>query len=159
MAGLAAEAGVSRQLVYDHFDDLDALYLAFVEDRLTRYRDGLPHSESEIEDEPAAAVFRHLLTIPPTDRRIIRLLVADVGIASLDRVRRQFLADELRRWPNLQGSQSTSGVATALIWTTTSALLALADAVASGDIAEEAAVDIAVNLVRATITSATGDRA
>ena len=44
MVGIATEAGVSRQLVYGHFPDLDSLYVAFVQDRLGRYRDHRPDS-------------------------------------------------------------------------------------------------------------------
>ncbi len=91
MAGAATEAGVSRQLVYDHFGDLDALYEAFVEDRLARYRDRSPTSRGSRPDDAAATMFRHLLTIPPTDRpACVRLLVADVGLPALDRVRQRF---------------------------------------------------------------------
>ena len=37
MVSLAAEAGVSRRHVYDHFPDLAALYEAFFDDRSARY--------------------------------------------------------------------------------------------------------------------------
>ena len=150
MAGVAAEAGVSRQLVYDHFGDLDALYETFVEDRLARYRATLPDISALDLDDAAATMFRHLLTIPPTDRRVVRLLVADVGLPALDRVRQRFRADELARWPNLARTGRHAARASAVIWTTTSALLALADAVTTGDIAETDATRMAVGIVRST---------
>ena len=153
MAGAAAEAGVSRQLVYDHFGDLDALYAAFVEDRLARYRSGLPDISALDVDKAAAAMFRHLLTIPPTDRRVVRLLVADVGLAALDRVRDQFRGDELARWPRQARSGRRAATASVVIWTTTSALLALADAVTTGDITETEATRMAVAIVRSTSIS------
>jgi AcrR family transcriptional regulator len=145
MAGLAAEARVSRQLVYTHFADLDALYAAFVEDRLARYRAAAPDVASLSRDDAAAALFQQLLTIPPTDRRVIRLLVADVGIRALDRIRRHFLAEELARWDALRASAHGPAV----VWATTSALLALADSVDAGDIDSTAANDMAKHLVSA----------
>ncbi len=145
MAGIAAEASVSRQLIYGHFADLDSLYVAFVQDRLGRYRDNRPDISSFRPANAAATMFRHLLTIPASDRRVIRLLVADIGIPALDRVRKRFIADELRRWGDVLVTSSAAAVVSAL----TSALLALADAVDAGDIDATPATDIAVRLVRA----------
>ena len=147
MAGAATEAGVSRQLVYDHFDDLGTLCDAFVEARLARYRADLPDISSLRPDEASATMFRHLLTIPSTDRRVVRLLVADVGLAALDGLRERFCADELARWPN---SQRSGPRAAAAMWATSSALLALADAVTSGEITEREATTMAVGIVRST---------
>lgn len=145
MAGLAAEAGVSRQLVYGHFADLDALYAAFVRDRLARYGAHAPQTDGIGVEDATDAMFRHLLTIPSRDRRIIRLLVADVGIRALDRIRRRFLTDELERWHRI----SPSAPGEAVVLATTSALLALADAVAAGDVDADTAVDMAIRIVRA----------
>lgn len=150
MAGTATEAGVSRQLVYDHFDDLDALYETFVEDRLARYRDDIPDISDLEPDQAAAAMFGHLLTIPPTDRRVIRLLVADVGLAALDRVRDRFRAEELARWRRRTRPGHRDAAASAAMWVATSALLALADAVTNGEVTEREATRMAVGIVRST---------
>lgn len=147
MAGVAAEAGVSRQLVYDHFDDLGTLCEAFVEARLDRYRADLPDISTLHPDEATATVFRHLLTIPSTDRRVVRLLVADVGLTALDGLRERFCTEELARWPN--ATESRPGAAAAM-WATSSALLALADAVTSEEISEGDALAMATGIVRAT---------
>jgi AcrR family transcriptional regulator len=149
MAGVAAEAGVSRQLVYDHFDDLDTLCEAFVEARLERYRRELPDITALQPDDAAATMFQHLLTIPSTDRRVIRLLVADVGLTALDRVRARFRAGELARWP-ATAHRGHGVAASAAMWATTSALLALADAVTSGEITETEATTLAVGIVMST---------
>ena len=151
MSGVASEAGVSRQLVYDHFADLDTLYLAFVEARLARYRAERPDITGLTSEEAAAAMFRYLLTIPSADRRIIRLLVADVGVHALDRVRRRFRADELSRWPAVAPLPGDPKVSSALVWTTTSALLALADAVAAGDVTADAATEVAIRIADAVL--------
>lgn len=151
MSGVASEAGVSRQLLYDHFADLDTLYLAFVEARLARYRAGRPDITGLGPDEAAAATFRYLLTIPSADRRIIRLLVADVGVHALERVRRRFRADELARWPAVARHPDDPKVGSALVWTATSALLALSDAVAAGDVTADAATEVAVRIAGAVL--------
>lgn len=150
MAGLATEAGVSRQLVYGHFDDVEALYVAFVEDRLARYRSAAPDIAGRSGSEAAATMFQHLLGIPPTDRRVVRLLVADVGIPALERVRRRFLTDELGRWGR---AEATPGDA-AVVWATTSALLAIADSVDAQEIAAARGEAMAVRIVEAARTSA-----
>jgi AcrR family transcriptional regulator len=149
MAGVANEAGVSRQLVYDHFTDLDGLYEAFITDRLARYRDALPDTSTLRSDDAVRASLQHLLTIPPTDRRIVRLLAADVGNPALRRARERFLADELARWPAPTSDRAVGRARTA-VWVTTSALLALADAVSDGDLSEPDAATIAIQIVRAT---------
>lgn len=151
MSGVASEAGVSRQLVYDHFADLDTLYLAFVEARLARYREGRPDITGLGPDEAAATMFRYLLTIPSADRRIIRLLVADVGVHALDCVRQRFRADDLSRWPAVAHRPDDPKVGSALVWTVTSALLALADAVTAGDVTAEAATEVAVRIAGAVL--------
>ncbi len=156
MAGAASEAGVSRQLVYDHFGDLDTLCEAFVEARLDRYRQELPDIASLQPDDAAATMFRHLLTIPSTDRRVVRLLVADVGLPALDRVRDRFHTEELARWPSAARSEPHGGVATAAMWATSSALLALADAVTSGEITDTEATTMAVGIVVATAEQSRG---
>ncbi len=150
MAGAAAEAGVSRQLLYDHFEDLDTLYEAFVGDRLARYRAALPETSTLEPDKAVASAFRHLLTIPSTDRRVVRLLVADVGQTALDRVRERFRAEELARWPGSPRSGRGIGRANAVMWATTSALLALADAVDREELTETEATRMAVGIVRST---------
>ena len=155
MAGAAAEAGVSRQLVYDHFDDLGALYDAFVESRLARDRSALPHISALRPDEAAATMFRHLLAIPASDRRVVRLLIADVGLPALDRLRARFRAEELARWPTSPHAPSHAPPASAATWATSSAFLALADAVTDGEITETEATALAVAIAKSASGRAT----
>ena len=74
MAGTATEAGVSRQLVYDHFGDVGTLCEAFVTDRLARYRTGLPDISGLDADRATAAMFHHLVSIPGLAPRLARAL-------------------------------------------------------------------------------------
>lgn len=153
MAGTATEAGVSRQLVYDHFGDVGTLCEAFVTDRLARYRTGLPDISGLDADRATAAMFHHLVSIPAKDRRVVRLLVADVGLPALDRIRRRFHDDELARRPRASASVASAADverASAMLWVDTSALLALADAVTNGELSGAEATAIAVRIVRAT---------
>jgi AcrR family transcriptional regulator len=154
MTGVATEAGVSRQLVYDHFDDLDTLCEAFVLHRLERYHQNLPAISTHSPHDAAAIMFRHLLTIPTTDRRVVRLLVADVAFTALDRVRERFRADELARWRPLEHTARRSPTAASSMWAATSALLALADDVSSGPISEADATTLAVAIVSAAASRA-----
>lgn len=147
MAGVATEAGVSRQLVYDHFADVDGLYLAFVQDRLARYRASLPDLAGLDLDAAARASFAHLLSIPTTDRRILRLLLADTTNPALDRVRGRFLAEERSRWRS--PTRTSEGEARAMLAASTSALLALADAVADGDLSRRRATNLAATIAGA----------
>ncbi len=149
MSGVASEAGVSRQLVYDHFADLDTLYLAFVEARLARYSEGRPDITGLGPDEAVATIFGYLLTIPSADRRILRLLVADVGVHALDRVRQRLRADDLSRWPAVAHRVDDPKVGSALVSASASALLALADSVAAGDVTADAATEVAVRIAGA----------
>lgn len=156
IAGVAKEAGVSRQLVYDHFEGLDALCEAFVEARLARYRDGLPDVSSLPTAEAGARMFGHLLAIPSTDRRVLRLLIADTGLLALDRTRERFRAEELGRWPGTGQRGVDPAVAGAALWAKTSALLALAESVARGEVPETEATAMAVGIVLATAVSPAG---
>ena len=150
MVAVASEAAVSRRLVYDHFGDLESLIVSFVEDRLVRYRSALPDLTTGSTDDAAVAAFRHLLTIPATDRRVVRLLVADAATPGLARVRRRFCAAELARWPGLpRAGGPRRRAATAIVWTASSALLALADSVTDGDVTPEFAEEVAVTILRA----------
>lgn len=150
MTGVASEAGVSRQLVYDHFGDLDTLCEAFVLHRLERYHEHVPDISALGPADAAAAMFAHLLTIPPTDRRVVRLLVADVSFRALDGVRERFRADELARWRSRGRRTRHAPAATAAMWAATSALLALADDVSSQRVSESDATALAVAIVQAS---------
>jgi AcrR family transcriptional regulator len=157
MVALAAEAGVSRQLVYDHFADLSGLYTAFVEDRLAGYAASSTAAAAH-DGSVSGAVrehFRHLLTVPEADRRIIRLVVTDTGVADLDGARRLLLDHELARWTSSPGSPARSRrPAETMVWTLMSALLALAHGVAIGDLSPEVAEDAAVDLAGAVMSGA-----
>ncbi len=150
MVALAGEAGVSRQLVYDHFADVAGLITAFVEDRLARYS---AHRElvkpTGNSKATVVATFRHLLTIPATDRRIIRLVIADTGTPDLDGARQLLLDHEWRHARRSTRRIRPNRHDIALLWTTMSSLLSLADAVSSHQLRADEAETLAIRVVNA----------
>jgi AcrR family transcriptional regulator len=150
MVALAAEAGVSRQLVYDHFTDVEGLLTAFVQDRLARYsaRPALREPAGSVATA-VAANFRHLLTIPAADRRIIHLVVADVRTPELDGARQLLLDHEWRHARVPVNRSRPNRRDTALLWTTMSSLLSLADAVSNRQLRADDAEALAIRVVRA----------
>jgi AcrR family transcriptional regulator len=153
MVALAAEAGVSRRLVYDHFPDLPALYDAFFADRTARSLDGIDAALARGGTDRVAAfagVFAELLAIPPDDRRAIRLVLTDLGRSDLDDLRDRFRSHVERRWLPAVAGSGDPRVARARLWMLVNALFALADLVDREEIAASSAADLAADVARST---------
>lgn len=152
MVALAAEAGVSRRLVYDHFPDLASLYEAFFDDRATRYLAALDAAVDRADGDGAAAfagAFAQLLSMPADDQRAVRLLVADPGLPDLDPLRDRFRRRVEARWlAHLPPSDAQT--ARAVLWTLVGGLFALAELVSRGEVSRDVAMAIATELVTAT---------
>ena len=100
MVAVAAEAGVSRRLVYDHFTDLTSLFEAFFEDRANRSLVAIDRAILTGEG-PASGVagsYAELLAMPIEDQQAIRLLVAGPGLPALESVRARFREHIEQRW-------------------------------------------------------------
>jgi AcrR family transcriptional regulator len=150
MVALSTEAGVSRQLVYDHFADVGSLVTAFVEDRLARYSTRPKHLEpTDSAEATVVASFRHLLTIHPSDRRIIHLVVTDVRASELDGARRLLLDHEWRHGRHPARGSRPSGRDMTLMLTTMNSLLSLADAVSNRLLRADEAEVLAIRVVNA----------
>jgi len=147
MVAVAAEAGVSRRLVYDHFADLTSLFEAFFEDRANRYLVAIDQAILAGEG-PAAGVagsYAELLAMPVEDQQSIRLLLAGPGIPELEPVRSRFRQHIEQRWlPRLPVANAE--MARALLWTVVSGVLGLAELVERGDLSETAALELAKSL-------------
>lgn len=147
MVAVAAEAGVSRRLVYDHFADLTSLFEAFFEDRANRYLVAIDQAILAGEG-PAAGVagsYAELLAMPVEDQQSIRLLLAGPGIPELEPVRSRFRQHIEQRWlPCLPVANAE--MARALLWTVVSGVLGLAELVERGDLSETAALELAKSL-------------
>src|SRR5271165_4457657 len=76
VAGVALEAGVSRQWVYEHFSDLDDLYRALIQGRFAALDASIDAAKARLTGpELAAFAARQLFALGPADRRILRTLV------------------------------------------------------------------------------------
>jgi AcrR family transcriptional regulator len=147
MVAVAAEAGVSRRLVYDHFADLTSLFEAFFEDRANRYLVAIDRAILNSEG-PAAGLtgsYAELLAMPVEDQQAIRLLVAGPGLPELEPVRVRFREHIEQRWlPRLPIADNE--IARAMLWTLVSGVLGMAELVARGDLAQTAALELARSL-------------
>ena len=147
MVAVAAEAGVSRRLVYDHFTDLTSLFEAFFEDRANRSLVAIDRAILTGEG-PASGVagsYAELLAMPIEDQQAIRLLVAGPGLPALESVRARFREHIEQRWlPRLPVADTE--MARALLWTLVSGVLGLAELVERGDLSKTAALELAKSL-------------
>jgi AcrR family transcriptional regulator len=152
MVAVAAEAGVSRRLVYDHFPDLATLYSGFFDDRASRYLAAigaaLDSADTSADGSVFAAAFAQLLSMPADDQRAIRVLVADPGLSDLGPVRERFRRHVEQQWleriPAVQGEN-----ARAVLWTLVTGLFGLAELVSRGEVSRDVALSIATTLVTA----------
>ena len=154
MVALAAEAGVSRRLVYDHFADLPSLYEAFFDDRAGRYIAAIGATVDDADDTASAfaGAFRQLLEMPPEDQRAVRALVTDTGLPDLDPIRERFRAHIEAHWLSVV-PQTGDDHAPAVLWTLVAGLFGLADLVSRGEVSTDAAMTIATDLVGALLPS------
>lgn len=148
MVALAAEAGVSRRLVYDHFPDLASLYTAFFDDRASRYLSSIDEAVQHAGDSPTGftGAFAHLLAMPAEDQRAVRLLVADPGLPDLNPLRERFRRHVEQQWLGKFAAEDDPH-ARAAFWTLVSGLFGLAELVARGEVPPEVAMTVATNFV------------
>lgn len=153
MVAVAAEAGVSRRLVYNHFPDLAALYDAFFDDRASLYLAMIDRAVIDANGDGREAfdgAFRNLATMPAEDQRVIRIVVADPGLPELVPLRERVRSHVEARWlPYFEGRGLDADLARGCLWTMVSALLGLADLVAR----EEIALDTAMHLAHALVAA------
>ncbi|HEY4332526.1 MAG TPA: TetR/AcrR family transcriptional regulator [Ilumatobacteraceae bacterium] len=150
MVAVAAEAGVSRRLVYDHFTDLQTLLEAFVEHRTAQYLVAVDLAMADTGTDLGASVssvFALMLAMPAADQRAIRLLMAETGSPELDITRNRFRTRLLERWMLFADPQRIgTEIARAVLWSMASALFGLADLVAHGELAAADATTLARSL-------------
>jgi AcrR family transcriptional regulator len=163
IVGLAKAAGVSRQLVYDHFSDLQGLVGAVLADRFTAIDDAIYESISApgaFEDrEHAIAVALEaahgFLALSREDRHLLRsvLSTTDAPAHELNPLALALRARSIKRWrPVVGGDQEPSSRPRA--WALANALDGLGDLVATGDIDAGAALAEFEFLLRATLSAA-----
>lgn len=145
MVAVAKEAGVSRQLVYEHFRDLPGLVAALVFDRVSKLDAAI---SATLADTPADAAenavsaVAGMLALPAADRHIIRALLA---LASLPEHELGDLAAGLRvrmidRWSAALRT-SYSPRSRGLIWALVQAAFGLGDLLDAGETTVEQALE------------------
>ncbi|HEV7734548.1 MAG TPA: TetR/AcrR family transcriptional regulator [Candidatus Binatia bacterium] len=159
MQGLAAAAGVSRQLVYEHFASADELYLA----TLTHLFERTWASQAAVVttgtsiDQTIRTSFALFLDLPAEERRALRTLAteADPGRRAMARARtrlRNRIASIWVPYVRLQTGASDAE-ASALAWMLTTAAWGLSDTIADGTLDRRHAVDLFVRFVEGTLSS------
>lgn len=155
MRALAREAGVSRQTLYDHFEDAEALGRELLAFQLA----ALPDLDAPLKEEGAAPLgerlrdgVRGLLRLPRGDRQLLRMVSA--GLGPDGEVSRVQLREALSgRWAPVLGAMTGLGApeSRAAAWALIVSTLSLADAVDDGLLGEMSAEALAVSMVTGAI--------
>lgn len=159
MQGLAAAAGVSRQLVYEHFATADDLYLA----TLTHLFERAHASTLAIAsagagvDETIRRSFTLFLDLPPEERHALRALAVEVepGRPGMARARARLRSRIASVWVPYVRQQTgvAEAEATALAWMLHTAAWALSDTITDGTLERGRAVDLFVRFVDRTLSA------
>ena len=146
MVAVAKEAGVSSQLVYDHFPDLPTLFQAAFAEQARQYARGLDDvfalgaSDAAIDGE---AALRTRARLEPDTRRVVRALIGGAVPVELAGVREQFRATIGQRWsPWFRALGFDDQSSNALVWVMTAAYLSLAELVDDREIGADGAASI-----------------
>jgi AcrR family transcriptional regulator len=159
MQGLAAAAGVSRQLVYEHFATADDLYLA----TLTHLFERTHASTAAIAragaslGETVRAGFALFLDLPAEERHALRTLAAELepGRRALARARTRLRNRIAGVWAPYVRQQTgvSEAEANALAWMINTAAWGLSDTIADGTIDRRRGIDLFVRFVEGTLAS------
>jgi AcrR family transcriptional regulator len=162
IVGLAKAAGVSRQLVYDHFSDLRGLVGAVLAHRFTHIDNAIYESISapgafdseEHAIEVALGAARGFLELSREDRHLLRsvLTTTDAPAHELNPLALALRERSIKRWrPVLGGDREPSSRARA--WALANALDGLGDLVATGDLDVAAALQEFEFILRSTLAA------
>lgn len=147
MSAVAAEAGASRRLVYDHFADLGTLYEAFFTDRVARYAaaiDAASAPDTQGGERSPGGAIRELLAVPTEDLRAIHLVMTDRATPELAPARDALRAHLQARWlPVLGGLGVDVQVAGGLLWSLATSFVTLAELANQGELDPAAADQLA----------------
>jgi len=158
MQGLAAAAGVSRQLVYEHFataDDLSLATLTHLFERAYTSTMAIATSGAGVE-ETIRRSFTLFLDLPAEERRALRALASESepGRAGVARARASLRGRIAGVWVPYVRQQTGVGEAeaTALAWMLTTAAWGLSDTIADGTVTRARAVELYVRFVDRTLS-------
>ena len=156
MVAVAKEAGVSRQLVYDHFPDLPTLFRAAFAEQARQYEVGLDDVlalGAGDTERVARELFEHVLALGPETRRVVRALIDGAVPLELTAIREQFRATIGQRWCSwFRTFGLDDQLSNAVVSVMTSAYLSAAELVDDGEIGAEAAATIVAMLAGGIIS-------
>jgi AcrR family transcriptional regulator len=159
MQGLAAAAGVSRQLVYEHFATADDLYLAALThlfERAYAATFAIAASGADIA-ETVGRSFTFFLDLPVEERHALRALAieSEPGRPSMTRARARLRNRIAAVWVPFVRQQTgvSEAEATALAWMLNTAAWGLSDTIADGTLPRARAVDLFVRFVDRTLSA------
>ena len=158
MVGVAAEAGVSRQLVYEHFADLPTLVWALVADRFSAAEATITSALAEPREaraDVAMLATRVLLSLPSEQRHLVRSLVGHANLPDheLGVPAARLRARMIKRWTTVLGT-GQSRVARARVWALLQGTFGLGDLVDAGELSLDEAVAQFAMLLRAALPPA-----
>ena len=159
MQGLAIAAGVSRQLVYEHFESADDLYLATLGhlfERVHAATDAVVRAGDDLETTLARA-FDLFVDMPPEERNALRALAteSDPSHRRMARAKTRLRSRITGLWVPYVERQTglRDGEAQAVAWMLVNAAGGLADGIADGSIARPRGVALWVRVARDAIAS------
>ncbi len=164
IVGLAKAAGVSRQLVYDHFQDLPGLVRAMLAERFVVIDNAIyeaitrPGALASPDDAVNVALLaaRGFLELSRADRHILRsvLTTTDAPDHELNELALLLRERSIKRWqPVLGGGGQPSSRARA--WALVNAINGLGDLVGTGELDVEEALEEFAVLLRASVAPQT----
>jgi AcrR family transcriptional regulator len=144
MVGTATEAGVSRQLVYEHFADLPTLVWALVADRFGAADATIAAALAQPREdrmEVALLATRLLLSLPSEQRHLVRSLVNHANLEGheLSVPAARLRGRMIKRWTTALGT-GESRAARARVWALLQASFGLGDLVDAGELTVDEAL-------------------
>ncbi len=158
MVAVAKEAGVSRQLVYDHFPDLPLLFEAAFAEQAQLYAQGLDDVLTVGVSDVTTLVrqlFDHVLALGPETLHVVRALIAGAIPVELVGFRDEFRTAVAARWSTwFRTLGFDERWSMALVSVMTAAYLSLAELVEVGEIEADGAASILAMLADGIIRQA-----
>ncbi|CAM3946821.1 TetR/AcrR family transcriptional regulator [Bordetella muralis] len=153
---LAAEAGVTKPVAYDHFGTRNGLLAALYEDydiRQTALIDAaIAASKPSLNEKARVIAASYVNCVLTQGREIPELLAALSGSAELAVVKRQYQLAFIEKCKQILAPFSgTQGVSQTSLWAMLGAADALSQAAVVGDISEQQAQDELAETIRAMV--------
>jgi AcrR family transcriptional regulator len=159
MQGLAVAAGVSRQLVYEHFASVDHLYVAVLTHLFERAYDATVAivQAGKTPDTTVRAAYELFLDLPAEERRALRALAGgmDPGQRRMTRAKTRLRTRIAGIWVPYVRLQTglSEAQAIALAWMLITASWGLADTIADGTLDRRRGIELFVRFVQRTLSA------